>query len=225
MKYEKDLIFKLLILKKYRFDIEKYKINNALRKFYNQKISENGRTLKTYYEIIDYIGQNDIDKDRFYYIYWEMGECLYNAEKYSEASKYFKIAIDNVISENYKKNKFKFKSNHYSMFLERYCLSVKCFIKAKEFDNADYYYNLNMYSKNYPKYSNMEMGDLYASFKAKNQAIKYYEKEIHEIDKVAIYRQYDYDPYVDGYLEDEYKRKVKEKEDKINNIYRIIDSL
>ena len=213
MKYEKDLIFKLLILKKYRFDIEKYKINNALRKFYNQKISENGRTLKTYYEIIDYIGQNDIDKDRFYYIYWEMGECLYNAEKYSEASK------------NYKKNKFKFKSNHYSMFLERYCLSVKCFIKAKEFDNADYYYNLNMYSKNYPKYSNMEMGDLYASFKAKNQAIKYYEKEIHEIDKVAIYRQYDYDSYVDGYLEDEYKRKVKEKEDKINNIYRIIDSL
>ena len=53
----------------------------------------------------------------------------------------------------------------------------------------------------------------------------HYEKEIHEIDKVAIYRQYDYDSYVDGYLEDEYKRKVKEKEDKINNIYRIIDSL
>lgn len=219
---EKDLLFRLMTLKKYHFNIKKHNLNRDIRKFYTQKTFNN---INSYYEMIDYISQKDIDKDRFYYIYWEMAECLFKDEKYGEAAKYFKIAIDNVISKSYKKNRFKFKSKHYSMFLEHYCTAIKCFIKAKEFDSADYYYNLNIYSKNYPKYSNMEMGNLYASMGAKNQAIKYYEKEIYKIDKTVIRQLHDYDPYVNGYLEEEYKRKVKEKEEKINNLFKIIDSL
>ena len=139
MKYEKGLIFKLLILKKYLFDIEKYKINNALRKFYNEKISENGRTLKTYYEIIDYIGQKDIDKDRFYYIYWEYANILYDLKQYGDASEYYKKAIDNVITDSYHENNFKFKSKHYKLFLKEYPKAIDSLIKSREFDDVDYY--------------------------------------------------------------------------------------
>ena len=225
MKYKKDLLFRLILLKRYNFSVKKHRLNRKVEKFCMEKISEKGRNIEAYNEIMDYISQKDIDKDRFYYICWEMGECLFRDERYGEASGYFKAAIDNVISESYKKNRFKFKSKYYSLLLERYCTAVKCLIKAGQFDDADYYWNLNIYSKNYPKYGNRRRGDLYASLGAKNQAIKYYEKKIDELDKTVITQQYDYDPYVNGYLEEEYKRKVKENNDEINHLWKTIKSL
>lgn len=227
MKYEKGLLFKLMILKRYGFDIKKYMLNKSIREFYAKKRCENGkkRNLKMYEEIFSFIDGKDIDKDRFYHIYFEMGECLFELERYGEACKYFKIAIDNVISESYKKNKFKFKSNHYNLFLEEYSEAIECFLKAKEFDSADYYNNLNMYSKNEFNLGSESMGDLFASLGAKNRAIKYYDRKISEIDKIVITRLHDYDPYRDGYFEEEYNREVQKKEDEKNRIFEKIKTL
>ena len=227
MKYEKGLLFKLMILKRYGFDIEQYKLNKSVREFYAQKRCENGkkRNVEMYREIFSFINGRDIDRDRFYYIFWEMGECLAELEQYGEACKYFKIAIDNVITESYKKNNLKFKSRHYDVFLKGYFKAVGCFIKASRFDDADYYDNLNMYLKDSSRLPCEYMGDLYASLGAKNPATKYYDEKICEIENIIITREYDYDPYRDGYLEDEYKRKMKRKEDEINRIFQKIKSI
>ena len=227
MEYEKGIRFKSLILRKYGFNIEKYRINKATREFYLQKRCEMGKwkNLEKYTEILNFISKKDIDMDRFHYIFWQIGECLYELERYGEASKYFKIAIDNVICESYRKNRSKLKSKHYTHFLRNYQLAVLCLIKSKEFSQADYYFNLNMYSDNYTKLDNRYLADMYASLGAKNQAITYYDKIIKAIDKIHITKLTDYDPYVNGYLEEEYNQKVKEKEKSKEEIFEIIDSL
>lgn len=166
MKYEKGLLFKIMILKRYGFDTEKYRLNKHVRECYAQKMCESGKPLESYEEIFSFINDKPIDKDRFYYIYFEMGECLYELERYVEASEYFKIAIDNVITESSMKNNFKFKSSHYDPFLKDYFKAVDCFIKARKFDKADHYYNLNAYLKNCSRLSSEYMEELYASLGA-----------------------------------------------------------
>lgn len=227
MKYEKRIRFKLMILRRYGLNIDKYKTNKMVRDIYLQKRQEMGknRNLEKYWQILTFIGKKDIDKDRFHYIYWEIGECLFKLKRYNDASNYFKIAIDNAISSSYKKNKSKFKSQHYDYFLKNYQLAVLCFIKAGEFRQADYYFNLNMYCDGYTKLKDYYLAELYASLGAKNQAITYYDKIINEIDNIKIIKLTDYDPYVNGYLEEEYNQKVQEKEKRKEEIFEIIDSL
>lgn len=226
MKYEKGLRYKLMILKRYGFHIRKYTLNKSVRDFYTKRCENvKTRNIGMYEEIFSFIDGKNIDMDRFYYIYFEMGKCLMELKRYGEACRYFEIAIDSVITESYNKNKSKFKSSHYNLFLKDYSEAIECFLKAGEFDNADYYNNLNMYCENKYNLSSERMGDLYASLGAKKQAKKYYDKRICEIDKITIKRLYDYDPYTNGYLEEEYNQKVKEKEDMKNGIFEKINSL
>lgn len=227
MKYEKGLRFKAMTLRKYGFDRGKYKLNKSVRELYSQKRCENGKNKnpEMYREIFSFIGDKQIDKDRFYYIYWEMGECLFDLQRYGEASHYFKTAIDNVITESYRKNKSKFKSSHYELFLDDYDKAIQCFLNACEFDDADYYMNLNMYCKSKYPLSSEWMGDFYASRGAKNLAIKYYDKRICEINDWRIIRHRDYDPYRDGYLKEEYENELKKQKEEINKVFEKIKSL
>lgn len=227
MKYEKGLRFKAMIFKRYGFDTGKYKLNKSVRESYLKKRCENKKkkNIEMYREIFSYIDGKPIDRARFYYIYFEMGECLFDLGKYSEASGYFRTAIDNVISESYKKNKSKFKSGHYDLFLNDYDKAIECFLKAGEFDYADYYINLNMYCESRHNRSSEAMGDFYASLGAKNLAKKYYDKRICEIDDWHIVRHRDYDPYTDGYLKEEYEKEVKKQKEEINKIFEKIKSI
>lgn len=227
MEFEKDLRFKLMIFRKYKFNFEKYLQGKEIREFYMQKKRENGkkRNLKMYEEILSFIGAKDIDKERFYYIYFEYACELYKLERYDEACMYFKIAIDNVISDSYRKNRSKLKSAHFKLFLEKYSHAVDCFIKAEKFVDADYYDELNMYFENKDGLSNSAKGNYYAELGAREVAIKYYEKVIEEIDGETIVRHYDYDPYTNGYLEEEYNRKVAEKEERKQRYIDKINSL
>ena len=226
MKYENGLRYKLMILKRYGFHIKKYLLNNSVRDFYAKRCENvKTRNIEMYEEIFSFIDGKNIDMDRFYYIYFEMGECLMELKRYGEACRYFEIAIDNVITESYKKNKSKFKSSHYNLFLKDYSKVIECFLKAGEFDKADYYNNLNMYCENKYNISSEDMGDLYASFGAKNKAKKYYDKKIYELENMPIIRHRDYDPYVDGYLKEEYEEEVKKQKAEINRIYEKIKSL
>ena len=67
--------------------------------------------------------------------------------KFKENSKYYRKTIDNVISDSYHENNFKFKSKHYKLFLNQYPKAIDSLIKTRQFDDADYYDNLNLYSK------------------------------------------------------------------------------
>lgn len=224
MNYEKGLRYKTAILGRYHINIKKYRLNGQVREFYSYKICENKKTLDAYEEIISFIGNRDIDRDRFYYIYWEMAECLYHEKRYGEACEYFKIAIDNVIGKSYRKNVSKLKSGHYALFLKDYFMAVDCFIRAGRFDDADYYDNLNMYYKNYSKLSDEYMGDMYASLGAKNQAIKYYEKRRREVN-IHITREYHPDPYTDDAYKEIYEREIAKRNERVNEIDRKINSL
>lgn len=226
MKYEKGLRYRIMILKRYGFHIRKYTLNKSVRDFYTRRCeNKKTRNVELYEEIFSFIDGKNIDLDRFYYIYFEMGECLMELKRYGEACRYFEIAIDNVITESYKKNKSKFKSSHYNLFLKNYSKAIECFLKAEEFDNMDYYNNLNMYCENKYNRSSEVMGDLYASHGAKNLAKKYYDKKIYELENMPIIRHRDYDPYVDGYLKEEYDEEVKKQKAEINRIYEKIQSL
>jgi len=222
-----DLRFKLRTLKKYGFDIDKYKLNHKIREFYLQKKCEMGkkRDLEKYFEIISFIDEKDIDFERFYYIYFETAEELYKQKRYDEACRHYQIAIDNVISPSYRKNKSKLKSKHFKLFLKNYCFAVDCFLKAGMFTKADYYDELNMYQKGITKLSDETKAEVYASLGAKEVATKYYLKIIDEIDREVITRQYDYDPYTNGYLEEKYKKEVTDKEARIRRYIHKIDSL
>ena len=227
METEKGLRFKLLIFRKYKFNFEKYRQGKSIREFYLQKRSSNdeNRTLKTYEEILSFIDGKDIDKERFYYIYFELAEELYGLERYDDACKYFKIAIDNVISPDYRENKFKFKSKHFKPFMKNYHVAVDCFLKAGRFNDGDYYDELNMYNENAEILSNEHKAEFYAQLGGKDVAIKYYEKVIDEIDREEIVRLYDYDPYTNGYFEEKYKKEVAEKNNKKRKYLNIIRSL
>ena len=211
MEFEKDFIFKILILKNYGMDFKKYKENHMIRKQYLQKCN----SIDDYENIIWHIEKDNLDKDRFYYIYWEHANILYDLKQYGEASEYYKKAIDNVITDSYHENKFKFKSNHYKFFLKEYPKAIDSLIKSREFDDVDYYDELNLYSKTGLELSWERKGDFYAELGAKNVALKYYEKHLQSLKNIYIRREYDYDPYVNGFLEDEYKEKVKKKNEKI----------
>lgn len=227
METEKGLRFKLLILRKYKFNLEKYRQGKIIREFYLQKIRENAenRNPEMYEEILSFIDGKDIDKERFYYIYFELAEELYGLERYDDACKYFKIAIDNVISPDYKENKFKLKSKHFKPFMKNYHVAVDCFLKAGRFNDADYYDELNMYNENAKILSNEHKAEFYAQLGGKDVAIKYYEKVIDEIDRDEIVRLYDYDPYTNGYFEEKYKKEVAEKNNKKRKYINIIRSL
>ena len=220
MEFENDLIFKLRTFKKYASDINRYKSNAEIRNLYLKK--ESKECLK---DIIKLMENKDCDRERFYYIYWELADILYGMKRYDEACRYYKRAIDNVISPSYKKNRLKLKSKHYKLFLDRYYFAIDSFLKAGRFNEANYYDELNMYLENITKLDKRYMGDLYASLGAKEPAIKYYEKVIDEIDSIAITRQYDYDPYTDDYLKEEYDRKIAEKEKKKRDYIDKINSL
>ena len=139
MKYEKGLRYRIMILKRYGFHIRKYTLNKSVMDFYTRRCeNKKTRNVELYEEIFSFIDGKNIDMDRFYYIYFEMGECLMELKRYGEACRYFEIAIDNVITESYKKNKSKFKSGHYNLFLENYSKAIECFLKAEEFDNMVY---------------------------------------------------------------------------------------
>lgn len=217
----------MMNLRKYGFDIEKYKLNRSVRKFYTKKMCENDKkkNIEIYEEIFSFITDKPVDKDRFYYIYFEMGECLFRDGRYGKASKYFKTAIDNVITESYKKNKSKLKLKHYDLFLKDYDMAIECFLKSGQFDDADYYINLNMYCKSSYNLPSESMGDFYASRGAKNLAIKYYDKRICEINDWNIIRLRDYDPYRDGYLKEEYEEELKQQKKEIDKVFEKIKSL
>ena len=68
-------------------------------------------------------------------------------------------------------------------------------------------------------------GDFYAELGAKNIALKYYEKHLKSLKNIYIERKYDYDPYVNGYLEDEYNEKVKKKNEKIQDFKDKVNSI
>lgn len=221
MEFEKDFIFKMLILKKYKLDFEKYRKNRMIRKHYLQKCE----SIDDYATIIRNIEKENLDKDRFYYIYWEYANLLYDLKQYIEASKYYRKTIDNVISDSYHENNFKFKSKHYKLFLNQYPKAIDSLIKTRQFDDADYYDNLNLYSKTGLELSNEKKGDFYAELGAKNIALKYYEKHLKSLKNIYIERKYDYDPYVNGYLEDEYNEKVKKKNEKIQDFKDKVNSI
>ena len=50
-------------------------------------------------------------------------------------------------------------------------------------------------------------------------------KKIYELENKPIIRHRDYDPYVDGYLKEEYEEEVKKQKAEINRIYEKIQSL
>ena len=133
MKFEKDFIFKILILKNYGMDFKKYKENYMIRKQYLQKCNN----IDDYENIIGHIEKENLDKARFYYIYWEYANILYDLKQYGDASEYYKKAIDNVITDSYHENNFKFKSKHYKLFLKEYPKAIDSLIKSRQFDDVD----------------------------------------------------------------------------------------
>ena len=93
------------------------------------------------------------------------------------------------------------------------------------FTKADYYDELNMYQKGITKLSDETKAEAYTSLGAKEVATKYYLKIIDEIDREVITRQYDYDPYTNGYLEEKYKKELADKEARIRRYISKIESL
>lgn len=203
MTLEKGLRFKLLILKRYNLHLKRYIENRKIRKVY---LAENDID-----KILSFASAHEMDSDRFYYIYWKKAEQLYELKKYKEASNYFTLAIDNVITGSYKKNKSKFKSKHYDLLLENYPKAMDCLLKSDKYWELDYYTELNMYSYTGKPETYEEMGDFFLRHKQNDLAIKYYEKELVRISWRIIVRRYAYDPYYDNELEIEYKEKLEKQ--------------
>lgn len=217
MKFEKGLRFKVLLLKRYGINPKRYLENRKIRKYW---LSEDDID-----KVLEFASKRNHDKDRFYYIYWMKAEQLYGLEKYSEAADYYLTAIDNVISSSYKKNRSKFKSKHYDLFLNNYKRAIQSLAKSDRFKELDYYKELNIYSDTGKPRGNEEKGDCFLKHWQNDLAYKYYEKAYSENDSIVITRQYDYDPYVNGYLEDRYKEELEKKNEDLRRINGKINSL
>jgi hypothetical protein len=217
MTLEKGLRFKLLLLKRYNINFKRYWENRKIRKYWLNESDID--------KVLAFISQNNFDKDRFYYIYWKKAEQLYELKKYSKAANYYLTAIDNVISSSYKKNKSKFKTSHYDLLLNNYKKAMQCLIKSERFEELDYYRELNMYSDTGEPRTNEEKGDYFRKNGQNDLAYKYYKKAFSKICSRSITRQYDYDPYVDGYLEDQYKEELKKQNEDLGRISKKINSL
>lgn len=217
MKFENGLRFKALLVKRYGINLKRYLENRKIRKYW---LSEEDID-----KVLEFVSQENHDLDRFYYIYWKKADQLYKLEKYGEAADYYMTAIDNVISESYKKNKSKFKSGHYDLLLNNYKRALHCLAESNRFEEFDYYKELNMYSDTCEPKTNEEKGDYFLKHGQNELAYKYYKKAFSKIRSRVITRQYDYDPYVDGYLEEEYREELKKKNDDLERVLEKINSL
>lgn len=217
MALEKGLRFRLLLLKRYNINLKKYLENRKIRKFW---LSEDDID-----KVLEFASKRNHDRDRFYYIYWKKADQLCGLEKYGEASDYYLTAIDNVISNSYKKNKSKFKSGHYDLILDNYKRALSCLAESNRFEELDYYKELNIYSDTGEPKTNEEKGDYFLKHGQNDLAYKYYKKAFSEIRSRAITRQYDYDPYADGYLEDKYKDELEKQNGDLGRVLEKINSL
>lgn len=215
MALEKGLRFNLLLLKRYNLHLNRYIENRKIRKVY---LAENDID-----KILSFASAHDMDPDRFYYIYWKKAEQLYELKKYEAASNYFTLAIDNVITDSYNKNKSKFKSEHYNLLLENYHKAMDCLFKSNKYWELDYYTELNMYSPTGEPETCEEKGDFFLRHEQKELAIKYYEKELVNISWRPIVRKYAYDPYYDDALKTEYEEKIEEQKKDENRVLEKIE--
>lgn len=217
MALEKGLRFKLLLLKRYNINFKKYLENRKIRQYWLNESDID--------KVLAFISKKDFDKDRFYYINWKKANQLYELKKYDEAANHYLISIDNVISSSYKKNKSKFKTGHYDFLLNNYKKAMKCLVKSNRFEELDYYTELNMYSDTGEPTTNEGKGNYFLKHKQNYLAYKYYEKALSEIDSRVIVRQYDYDPYVNGYMEDKYKEELEKQDNDRKRVLEKINSL
>lgn len=217
MKFEKGLRFKALMLKRYCMNPKGYLEDRKIRKCW---LSEDDID-----RVIEFASKRSHDRDRFYYIYWKKADQLYGLEKYGEAADYYMTAIDNVISNSFKKNRSKFKSGHYDLLLNNYKRALSCLAESNRFEELDYYKELNIYSDTGEPRKNEEKGDYFLKHGKNELAYKYYEKALSEIRSRVITRQYDYDPYVNGYLEDKYNEELEKQNGDLRRIHEKINSL
>lgn len=217
MTLEKGLRFKLLLFKRYNLNLKKYLENRKIRKYW---LNEDDID-----KVLEFASKRNHDKDRFYYICWEKADHLYGLEKYSEAADYYLTAINNVITGSYKKNRSKFKTGHYDLLLNNYKRALSCLAESNRFEELDYYKELNIYSDTGEPRKNEEKGDYFLKHGQNDLAYKYYKKAFSEIRSRSVTRQYDYDPYVDGYLEDKYKAELEKKNDDLKRVHEKINSL